>query len=110
MSWEVIYLPEAEKDYRSLSRSQQILVSKAIKKVRENPLPQAEGGYGKPLGHKHGANLTGYLKIKLRGEGIRVVYRLIRTETRMLVVVIGMREDEEVYEIARWRISRGALR
>ena len=73
MTWEVKYLPEADKDIASLARNQQIVVQKAIKKVKENPLPQSEGGYGKPLGHKHGTNLTSFLKIKLRGEGIRIV-------------------------------------
>ena len=100
MNWNVEYLPEADKDLDSLTRQQQILVKKAIKKVQENPLPQSEGGYGKPLGHKHGLNLTNLLKIKLRGEGIRVVYKLIKTESQMLVIVIGVREDDEVYEIA----------
>ena len=109
MNWNVVYLPEAEKDYRSLDRGQRLVVNKAIKKVKENPLPQEEGGYGKPLGHKHGANLTGYLKIKLRGEGIRIIYKLVRTKTQMLVVIIGMREDEEVYEIAQRRIDKHNL-
>jgi mRNA interferase RelE/StbE len=78
-------------------------VTKALKKVKTNPLPQDEGGYGKPLGKKHGRDLTNFLKVKLRGEGIRIVYKLIRTETKMLVVVVGVREDEEVYEIAHRR-------
>ena len=100
MNWIVQYLPEADKDLDSLSRTQQVMVKKAINKVKENPLPQNEGGYGKPLGHKRGLNLTNLLKIKLRGEGIRVVYKLIKTESQMLVIVIGVREDEEVYETA----------
>lgn len=103
MNWEVDYLPEADKDLDSLSRKQQVLVKKAIKKVQQNPLPQSENGLGKPLGHKHGMNLTNLLKIKLRGEGIRVVYKLIRTDSKMLIIVIGIREDEEVYEIAHRR-------
>ena len=109
MIWEIKYIPEAEKDLDSLSHNQQIIVDKAIKKIKSNPLPQREGGYGKPLGHKRGTNLTGYLKVKLRKEGIRIVYKLIRTESKMLVVVIGMREDDEVYEIARNRIKRHDL-
>ena len=109
MSWELVYLPEAEKDYYNLNRRQQIMTDKAIKRVKENPLPYNEGGYGKPLGHKLGRNLTGYLKIKLRDEGIRVVYKLIRTENTMLVVVIGIREDEEVYEMAHRRITKYKL-
>jgi len=79
------------------------MVKKAIKKVQDNPLPQSEGGYGKPLGHKRGLNLTNLLKIKLRGEGIRIVYKLIKTESQMLIIVVGVREDEEAYEIANSR-------
>ena len=104
MSWEVDYLPEAKKDIRNLDRSQQALVIKAIRKVKEKPIPQDEGGYGKPLGHKGGRNLTTLLKIKLKKEGIRIVYKLIRTDTKMLIIVIGVREDEEVYEIAKRRM------
>ena len=106
MTWELDYLPEARKDINNLDRRQQVLVDKAIKKVKQNPLPQEEGGYGKPLGHRAGTNLTNLLKIKLRGEGIRVVYRLIRTETKMIVVVVGVREDEEVYDIAQKRRTK----
>ena len=105
MSWEVIYLPDAEKDLNNFNRRQQLVVVKAINKVKENPLPQNEGGYGKPLGHKHGLNLTGYLKIKLKSDGLRIVYKLIRTESKMLIVVIGIREDDEVYETAQNRIK-----
>ena len=105
MIWEVVYLPDAEQDLKNLNRRQQLVVDKAINKVKENPLPQNEGGYGKPLGHKHGLNLTGYLKIKLKGEGLRIVYKLIRTESKMLIVVIGIREDDEVYETAQKRIK-----
>ncbi|MBQ3477515.1 MAG: type II toxin-antitoxin system RelE/ParE family toxin [Clostridia bacterium] len=106
MSWDIKYLPEADKDLDSLSRQQQVLVKKAIKKVQGNPLPQSEGGYGKPLGHKHGLNLTNLLKIKLRGEGIRVVYKLVKTESQMLIIVIGVREDDVVYEIAHTRRTK----
>lgn len=103
MTWSVLFLPEAEKDLIGLSRPQQAMVRKAIGKVRENPLPQSEGGYGKPLGHKHNLNLTNLLKIKLRGAGIRVVYKLIRTESQMLIIVVGVREDEKAYELAHTR-------
>lgn len=55
----------------------------------ENPLPVSEGGYGKPLENKNGNNLSGFLKIKLKSDGIRVVYKLVEIEEQMLVVVIG---------------------
>jgi mRNA interferase RelE/StbE len=65
-----------------------------------------EGGYGKPLGNKGGTDLTGFLKIKLRGSGLRVVYKLVRTESEMLIVVVGARADDEVYETAEQRVKK----
>ena len=103
MNWEILFLPEAVDDLKALDGSQRKLVRKAINKVSQNPLPESEGGYGKTLGNKHGSNLSGLLKIKLRDAGIRIVYALKRTEHGMLIVVIGARADDEVYKIAEKR-------
>lgn len=73
MSWTLEYLPEAEKDLKALDGSQRLLVLKAIKKVQQNPLPAEEKGYGKALGNHSRTNLAGFLKIKLRASGLRVV-------------------------------------
>ena len=108
MSWEVLYLPEAENDLKKLDGSQRILVLKAIKKVRINPLPQSKGGYGKTLGNKGGRNLTNLLKIKLKASGIRIVYSIKRQAEQMFIIVIGIREDEEVYNIAESRNNNEA--
>ena len=91
----VRYLPEAFKDLKELDRSQKVLVQKAIKKVSKDPRPASEGGYGKTSGSHNSSNLTGFLKIKLRDAGLRIVYKLVRTETEMLVIVIGARSDED---------------
>lgn len=48
--WQVEYLKEAVEDLKRLDHSQRLQVLKAINKVSSNPLPQNEGGYGKPLG------------------------------------------------------------
>lgn len=109
MNWTLKFLPEAEKDLNNLAGNQQILVAKAIKKVQQNPLSVNEGGYGKPLGNKGGRNLTGLLKIKLRDAGLRIVYKLIQTDTEMIIVVIGARADEEVYDIAAKRVKKHDL-
>ena len=103
MNWEIHYSDEAKTDLRDLDGSQRKSVLKAIKKVSQNPLPVNEGGYGKPLGNKHGKDLTGLCKIKLMKEGILVVYALIRTETTMKIVVIAARSDDEGYEVAAQR-------
>ncbi|MBR3570115.1 MAG: type II toxin-antitoxin system RelE/ParE family toxin [Oscillibacter sp.] len=102
MNWKLLYLPEAVKDLERPDKSRRVLVQKMMDKVRANPLPLREGGYGKPLGNQSGYDLTGLLKIKLRSSGIRVVYRLVRTEAEMQVVVIGARDEMEVYRTA-WK-------
>lgn len=107
--WDVKYLPKALDDLDELDGSQRKLVLKSIEKVRKNPLSQQEGGYGKLLGKKGNTDLTGFLKIKLRASGLRLVYKVIKQEDRMLIVVIGAREDEEVYSIAEKRIKKNDL-
>lgn len=109
MSWNIKYLPEALDDLRKLDGSQKILIRKAIQKVSQNPLPETEGGYGKFLGNHKNSHLAGFLKIKLRSAGLRIVYRLIRQDKHMLIIVIGIREDDEVYETAQKRISKYGL-
>lgn len=106
MNWELKFLPEAEKDLKKLDGNERILISKAIKKVLTNPISIYEGGYGKPLGNKSGTDLTGLYKIKLKGAGLRVIYKLIRTDTFMLVIVVGARADDEVYKIAEKRNNK----
>ncbi len=103
--YEVLYYPAADDDMAALDSSKRKLVIKALEKVKANPLPQTRGGYGKPLGNKAGLNLTGYLKIKLRGSGIRIVYRLVESKGKMAVVIVGAREDNEVYKIAAKRAA-----
>ena len=109
MKWSLKYLPEAVKDLKGLSGNQRIMVAKVIDKVLENPLPVQEGGYGKPLGNKNGNDLSGFLKIKLKSAGIRVVYKTYKTETEMLVVVICARADNEVYDAAEHRAEKHSL-
>ena len=102
--WDVTFLPEAKRDRDALDLSARYQVDKAIRKVSKNPLPKSEGGYGSPLGHKQGSNLTGLLKIKLRKLGVRVVYALIRDKGKMQIIVIAARADSEVYKIAKGRV------
>ncbi len=105
MEWRIIYHKAAKKDLDSIDGSCKAQVVKAIRKVAENPLPFTEGGYGKPLGNKNNTNLTGFLKIKLKSLGLRVVYRLDRVGNDMIVIVISVRSDNEVYKIASKRSS-----
>ena len=102
--WKIMYHPEAEQELKKLDGSQQKIVLKAIIKVSQNPESNMKGGYGKPLGN----NLSGLFKIKLKGLGLRIVYKLEQEalDNIMRIVVISMREGNEVYEVAAKRESR----
>ena len=104
-SWVVEYTQEAAKDLKALDHSQKIQVLKAIAKVSENPLPTTEGGYGKPLGNHLSGRLSGCLKIKLLKLGLRVIYKLVRENNVMRVIIISVRDDETVYKLAQERIK-----
>ena len=105
MRWKVEFTAEAEKDMKALDYSQRLQVDKVIYKVSQNPLPQSEGGYGKSLGNKQSKNLTGLLKVKLLKLGIRVVYKIVRTDEIMKIIVVAARADDNVYDIAAKRID-----
>lgn len=105
MAWLIEYIKEAEEDLNGLDYSQQVQVLKAIDKVSVNPLPNTEGGYGKPLGSHRSSHLAGYFKIKLVSLGLRVVYCLVREKKVMKIVIISVREDEKVYKMVKERIK-----
>lgn len=109
MTWQIEFLEEAKNDLKKLDHSSQIQVLKGIRKVGQNPLPTFQGGYGKPLGNKSGTNLTNLLKIKFLDLGIRVVYKLEKTESTMKIIVISARADEQVYKEAYKRKEKYIL-
>lgn len=109
MTWSIEFLEEAKKDLKKLDHSVQLQVLKGIQKVSQNPLSVQEGGYGKPLGNKTGENLTNLLKIKFRDLGIRVVYKTIRMDNVMKIIVVSARSDEQVYKEAGKRREKNQL-
>lgn len=94
-------IPEAREDLDELDKSQQTEVIKGILKVSKNPAPRPNG-YGEPLK----GSLQGFSKIKFLKQGIRVVYRHIKTVNGMFIIVISMRRDDQVYQIAEERIKK----
>ena len=95
MNWQVEWLDEAKKDMRKLGKAEQIQVLKGIEKVRTNPLPTSQGGYGKPLRNAERTKLSRLCKIKFRDIGIRVVYEPLLRNGIMTIIVVG---GEKVYD------------
>ena len=90
--YKIEYLPEVRDDMDALDGSQRKAVQMALEKLRRQPEE-----YGKPLGNKHGLNLTGLRRVKLKAFGIRVVYLTIPQRETALVLAVGKREDDKVY-------------
>lgn len=101
MNWDIEFLPEAADDMKKLDGSVRPQVLKGIQKVSQNPLP--EGGYGKPLGNRPEAGLSGLMKIKFKKIGIRVVYKTEIVKGVMKIIIISARVDNRVYEEAEKR-------
>ena len=109
MSWQIEFIDEAKKDMRQLDHSVQIQVAQGIRKVAQNPVSTREGGCGKPLGNQIGTHLSGLFKIKFRDLGIRVVYKVLYTDTVMKIIVVSARSDELVYKLAQRRRKKYEL-
>ena len=99
MKWNIKISREARKEYKNLDKGARLQVLAGILKVSQNPLPHPNG-YGKPLGNKHGKNLTGFFKIKYKDIGIRVVYTLVLEEYVMNVIVVSERSEDFCYDMA----------
>lgn len=105
MKWSIEYIKEAQRDLKKLDPYNQKLIIKAIEKTSEHPLPPP-AGIGKPLSNNLASKLKGYYKIKLKNMGYRVVYALIKQSSIMKIIIISIRNDDEVYKQSEARIRK----
>lgn len=94
MQWNVRFHPEVDQDLRQLGTTE---ARRILKVIRERIAEGEPEKIGKPL---RGA-LTGYRRI--RTGDVRIVYRINGTEI-VLVICVGARRDDEVYEAASRRV------
>ena len=113
MSWSVEFLEEAKRDMKRLDHSAQIQAIGATSSGASRHLPLKGkafgGGYGKPLGHHNDNDLSGLFKIKFRDLGLRVVYKTEIVDSRMKIIVVSARSDDQVYREAARRRSKHDL-
>lgn len=99
--FEVVFIEEAQKDYKKLDGSIKKLVNVALAKMEERA-----DELGEDLTSKHGVNLIGCRKIKFRKAGIRLVYRIVGDKAEIAeIIILGKREDNEVYQEAYKRLQ-----
>jgi mRNA interferase RelE/StbE len=94
MIWTVRFHPEVENDLQQLGRAE---AQRVLRVVRE----RIAGGEPDKLGKPLRGVLAGCRRIRT-GE-VRIVYRINGTEI-VLVLCIGARRDDEVYEAAYKRV------
>ncbi len=93
MSYKLKFLPTALKEWKKLDTSIQSQLKKKLAERLENPhIPASKL-----------SSFANHYKIKLRTSGYRLVYEVIDDELVVMVIVIGKRERERVYEIAKDR-------
>lgn len=96
MAWAVNYHPEVEQDLRILGRAE----ARVILKVIEERIAQGEPDkLGKPL--------TGDLAAcrRIRTGQTRIVYRVDGDRVEVLIIAVGMRRDNEIYDTASSRVD-----
>jgi mRNA interferase RelE/StbE len=91
MVWTVTFHPEVQNDLRELGRVE----ARNLLAVIDSRIVHGEPDKaGKPL---HGA-LAGYRR--MRTGDTRIVYRVDKGKIEILIIAVGMRRDDEVYDKA----------
>ena len=94
MNWSVRFHPQVEQDLKHLGTTE---ARRVLKVIRERIVEGTPEKTGKPL---RGA-LAGCRRI--RTGDVRIVYRIKGSEI-ILVICVGARRDDEVYEAATRRV------
>jgi mRNA interferase RelE/StbE len=97
--YKLRFMPEALEEWRRLDGSAQVNLKKLLAERLDNPHV--------PGGALHGPLASCY-KIKLRQQGVRLVYTVEDDHLLVTVVAVDKREDGVVYESALARLSDAA--
>jgi mRNA interferase RelE/StbE len=93
MTYKLEFLSSAQKEWNKLGDIIRQQLSKKLRERLENPRVPAAALHG----------MQDHYKIKLRHLGYRLVYCVNDTTITVLVVAVGKRDRNEVYENAKKR-------
>ena len=94
MSYELGFLPSALKEWQKLDNSIKVQFKKKLAERLENPKIAKD-------------KLRGYeniYKIKLRDAGYRLAYQVKDAQITIIVLVVGKRANDEVYNLLKDRV------
>lgn len=89
MTYKLKFLPSADKEWKKLDNSVKQPLLTALRKRLENPIV--------PKDRLHGVIGKECYKIKLKSYGIRLVYAVQKDIITLVVISVGKRENDEVY-------------
>ena len=94
MSYELGFLPSALKEWQKLDNSIKVQFKKKLAERLENPKIAKD-------------KLRGYeniYKIKLKDAGYRLAYQVKDAQITIIVLVVGKRANDEVYNLLKDRV------
>lgn len=89
MSYKLLFLPQALKEWEKLKNTIQAQLKKKLKERLENPHI--------PKDRLHG--FENVYKIKLRTLGYRLAYEVQDEAIKVIVLAVGVRDKERIYEL-----------
>ncbi|MGE5342392.1 MAG: type II toxin-antitoxin system RelE family toxin [Candidatus Omnitrophota bacterium] len=104
MAYEILFHPEARKEFERIDGSIKKLVLKQLIKLKENP------HLGDKLGNRAGMDLSEFRKMYVYKKKIRIIYRIQEGKMIVFIIAIGDREDMVVYKDAyKRKADKGAI-
>jgi mRNA interferase RelE/StbE len=99
MNHKIVFIPEAVADYKKLDGSVKKIIHAKLEALKENLF------LGKPLGNKHGIDLTGFYKLYANEKKYRIVYRILGPKKIEILEIwgIGKRDKAEIYKLIHSR-------
>lgn len=96
-NYELIYLPEAKKEYDSLEGNELQFVDKGLNRIR---------AFGMKAGQPLHGKLSTCRKLKNRKMGLRIIFRQDGNNIKIInIIAIGERRRNKVYKDATRRLS-----
>ncbi|HIP30447.1 MAG TPA: type II toxin-antitoxin system RelE/ParE family toxin [Sulfurospirillum arcachonense] len=96
MSYKLSFLPKALKEWKKLDSSISKQFKKKLVERLENPRVEKD-------------KLRGFddvYKVKLRNAGYRLAYKVKDEEITIVVLVVGMRDKNKVYDVLKQRFDK----
>ncbi len=99
--FRLLFKASAYQEFKALDKSVKLKVAAQLLKIQANPLT------GEPFGNRMGVDLTGFRRVCVDRERMRIIWQVNASEVTVLVIGIGPRDKGEVYLTVARRLAEG---